>query len=317
MNALEELKRYTRVVADTGSFELMRRFQPLDATTNPSLILKAVESSQYRHLVRDVLQQSREQTTEKQVLRLLVQFGREILAIIPGRVSTEVDAALSFNREATIEQADEILQLYSRHGVSPSRVLIKIAATWEGIRAAEALERRGIACNLTLLFSMTQAMACADAGVSLISPFVGRISDWHKARGLSWDSVNEDPGVQSVRAIYSLYAERGYKTEVMGASFRSVEQVLALAGCDLLTVSPELLEGLMNLGLETPLAAALRPRDLSSLKVPALSELPGLCESDFRLELNEDAMATEKLSEGIRLFRRDGDRLRSLLGEMA
>jgi len=317
MNALEELKRYTRVVADTGSFELMRRFQPRDATTNPSLILKAVESSQYRPLVRDVLQQSRDQTAEKQLLRLLVQFGLEILAIIPGRVSTEVEASLSFNTDATIEQADEILQLYSRHGMSPSRVLIKIAATWEGIRAAEALERRGIRCNLTLVFSMPQAMACADAGVTLISPFVGRISDWHKARGLSWDSVDEDPGVQSVRAIYARYAERGYKTQVMGASFRSIEQVLALAGCDLLTVSPELLEGLMNQQLGKPLEPVLVPRDLSSLQTDALTEQPLLSESNFRLQVNEDAMATDKLSEGIRLFKRDGDKLRALLGEMA
>lgn len=317
MNALEELKRYTRVVADTGSFELMRRFQPVDATTNPSLILKAVESSQYRPLVRDVLQQSRNQTAEKQLLRLLVQFGLEILAIIPGRVSTEVEASLSFNTDATIEQADEILQLYSRNGISPSRVLIKIAATWEGIRAAEALERRGIGCNLTLVFSMPQAVACADAGVTLISPFVGRITDWHKARGQSWDSVDEDPGVQSVRAIYALYAERGYKTEVMGASFRSIEQVLALAGCDLLTVSPELLEGLMNQRLGKLLEPVLVPRDLSSLQTNASAERPLLGESNFRLQVNEDAMATDKLSEGIRLFKRDGDKLRALLGDMA
>jgi transaldolase len=317
MNALEELKRHTRVVADTGSFELMRRYQPLDATTNPSLILKAVESSQYRPLVRDVLQQSRDQSAGKQLLRLLVQFGLEILQIIPGRVSTEVDAALSFNTNATIQQADEILELYSRHGVSPARVLIKIAATWEGIRAAEVLERRGVACNLTLLFSRPQAMACANAGVTLISPFVGRISDWHKARGVTWSGVDEDPGVQSVRAIYALYSERGYKTEVMGASFRSVEQVLALAGCDLLTVSPELLEGLMSRELQGPLDPALLPRDLSSLNgVPRLQE-SSLGESDFRLQVNEDAMATDKLSEGIRLFQRDGERLRTLLGEMA
>ena len=315
MNALDELKRHTRVVADTGSFELMRKFQPLDATTNPSLILKAVESSQYRPLVRQVLQQSRGEPLDVQLLRLVVQFGLEILAIIPGRVSTEVDAALSFNTEATIAQADDILQLYSRHGISPSRVLIKIAATWEGIRAAEALERRGIACNLTLLFSMPQAMACADAGVTLISPFVGRITDWHKARGASWDTVEDDPGVQSVRAIYSRFAERGYGTEVMGASFRSVEQVLALAGCDLLTVSPELLEGLMNQELQQPLAPALPSRDLETLtKSP--SEAPYLDEPSFRLQVNEDAMASEKLAEGIRVFKRDGDRLRALFGEL-
>lgn len=316
MNALDELKRHTRVVADTGSFELMRRFQPIDATTNPSLILKAVESSQYRPLVRQVLQQSRGEPLDVQLLRLVVQFGLEILAIIPGRVSTEVDAAQSFNTEATIAQADDILQLYSRHGISPSRVLIKIAATWEGIRAAEVLERRGIACNLTLLFSMPQAMACADAGVTLISPFVGRITDWHKARGVSWDRVEDDPGVQSVRAIYSRFAERGYGTEVMGASFRSVEQVLALAGCDLLTVSPELLEGLMNQELQQPLTPALPSRDLNTLtKTP--SEAPCFDEPSFRLQVNEDAMACEKLAEGIRVFKRDGDRLRALFGELA
>jgi transaldolase len=293
----------------------MRKFQPLDATTNPSLILKAVESSQYRPLVRQVLQQSRGEPLDVQLLRLVVQFGLEILAIIPGRVSTEVDAALSFNTEATIAQADDILQLYSRHGISPSRVLIKIAATWEGIRAAEALERRGIACNLTLLFSMPQAMACADAGVTLISPFVGRITDWYKARGASWDTVEDDPGVQSVRAIYSRFAERGYETEVMGASFRSVEQVLALAGCDLLTVSPELLEGLMNQELQQPLAPALPSRDLETLtKSP--SEAPYLDEPRFRLQVNEDAMASDKLAEGIRVFKRDGDRLRALFGEL-
>ena len=316
MNALDELKRHTRVVADTGSFELMRRFQPLDATTNPSLILKAVESSQYRPLVRQVLQQSRGESLNVQLLRLVVRFGLEILAIIPGRVSTEVDAALSFNKEATIAQADDILQLYSRHGISPSRVLIKIAATWEGIRAAEALERRGIACNLTLLFSMPQAMACADAGVTLISPFVGRITDWHKARGASWDAVEDDPGVQSVRAIYSRFAERGYGTEVMGASFRSVEQVLALAGCDLLTVSPELLEGLMNQELQQPLTPPLPSRDLKTLtRTP--SGAACLDEPRFRLQVNDDAMACEKLAEGIRVFKRDGDRLRALFGELA
>jgi transaldolase len=316
MNALDQLKRHTRVVADTGSFELMRRFQPLDATTNPSLILKAVESSQYRPLVRQVLQQSRGESLDFQLLRLVVRFGLEILDILPGRVSTEVDAALSFNTEATIAQADDILQLYSRHGISPSRVLIKIAATWEGIRAAEVLERRGIACNLTLLFSMPQAMACADAGVTLISPFVGRITDWHKARGVSWDRVEDDPGVQSVRAIYSRFAERGYRTEVMGASFRSVEQVLALAGCDLLTVSPELLEGLMNQELQQPLTPVLPSRDLNTLtKTP--SEAPCFDEPSFRLQVNEDAMACEKLAEGIRVFKRDGDRLRALFGELA
>lgn len=306
-SALDLLKQFTTVVADTGRFDLMAQYQPQDATTNPSLILKAVATPGGQALMRSVLDRTASaDTVEQRVLDLLVAFGCEILSIIPGRVSTEVDALLSFDTEATIRQAMAIVRAYERVGVDPKRVLIKIASTWEGIAAARQLEREGIACNLTLLFSMAQAMACADAGVTLISPFVGRISDWAKAKGQTWASADQDPGVQSVQRIFQVYKSQGIQTQIMGASFRNTAQVMALAGCDLLTVSPELL---------TELAAQPAAEDF----VPALvagqtaeRALP-LTESAFRFELNQDAMASEKLAEGIRLFYADGEKLKGLL----
>lgn len=317
MNALDALKKVTTVVADTGSFALMRAFTPQDATTNPSLILKAAIDPQYADLL------TRVRGKADAVDRLLIAFGVEILKIIPGRVSTEVDARLSFDTQATIAHAHSLIDLYAAQGIAADRVLIKIAATWEGIRAAQVLENQGIACNLTLLFSQVQAKACAEAAVTLISPFVGRITDWHKARGSVWSSVEEDPGVLFVRSVYEDYQSRGVQTEVMGASFRSAAQVLALAGCDLLTVSPELLAELQSL----PSAPAspqiltsappLTPRKIGP-RLPGRARAlrgpgEGLHESDFRFGLNEDAMATEKLAEGIRSFARDGQKLRDLV----
>lgn len=303
MNALEALRQFTIVVADTGSFESMRAYTPQDATTNPSLILKAVEDPRYARLVEEA------RGMDDWLNALLVMFGVEILRIIPGRVSTEVDARLSFNTQGTITQAQKLVTLYAEHGISSDRVLIKIAATWEGIRAAEILEREGIHCNLTLIFSMVQAQACAEAGVTLISPFVGRISDWHKARGMAWEDVNEDPGVLSVRKIFEAFRLRNVSTEVMGASFRSTAQVLALAGCDLLTVSPELLSQLQSMTVPDDFQPALSPRPRAKVKTPVVWSDRPLEAALFRFMMNEDAMATEKLAEGIRVFARDGDRL--------
>jgi transaldolase len=306
-SALDLLKQFTTVVADTGRFDLMAQYQPQDATTNPSLILKAVNTPGGESLVQAVFKQGGSvASSDQRVLDLLVAFGCEILRIIPGRVSTEVDARLSFDTQATVRQAMAIVQAYQRVGVDPKRVLIKIASTWEGIAAAKQLEREGIACNLTLLFSMAQAMACADAGVTLISPFVGRISDWAKAKGQTWDSADQDPGVQSVQRIFQIYKSQGIQTQIMGASFRNTAQVMALAGCDLLTVSPELL---------TELAAQPAPEGFVPALVAGLTSeraLP-LTESDFRFDLNQDAMASEKLAEGIRLFYADGEKLKVLL----
>ena len=320
MNALDALKMVTTVVADTGSFALMRAFTPQDATTNPSLILKAATDPQYGELL------GRVRGKADAVDRLLIAFGVEILKIIPGRVSTEVDARLSFDTQATIAHAHSLIDLYAAQGIAADRVLIKIAATWEGIRAAQVLENQGIACNLTLLFSQVQARACAEAAVTLISPFVGRITDWHKARGAVWSSVEEDPGVLFVRGVYGDYQSRGVQTEVMGASFRSAAQVLALAGCDLLTVSPELLAELQSLPSppdastsppDKPTAPPLTPREIGP-RLPGRARGlrgagEGLEESDFRFGLNEDAMATEKLAEGLRSFARDGQKLRDLV----
>lgn len=317
MNALDALKQVTTVVADTGSFALMRAFTPQDATTNPSLILKAATDPQYADLL------TRVRGKADAVDRLLIAFGVEILKIIPGRVSTEVDARLSFDTQATIAHAHSLIDLYAAQGIAADRVLIKIAASWEGIRAAQVLENQGIACNLTLLFSQVQAKACAEAAVTLISPFVGRITDWHKARGSVWSSVEEDPGVLFVRSVYEDYQSRGVQTEVMGASFRSAAQVLALAGCDLLTVSPELLAELQSLpsAPTSPQiltsAPPLTPRKIGP-RLPGRARAlrgpgEGLHESDFRFGLNEDAMATEKLAEGIRSFARDGQKLRDLV----
>lgn len=300
MNALEALREHTVVVADTGDFSRMATFAPRDATTNPSLILKAVAQPAGADLYSRVVS-GHHGSPQERMLDLLVAFGIEILRVIPGRVSTEVDARLSFDTKGTIDQALSIMQRYAAAGIDASRVLIKVAATWEGIRAAEKLELRGIRCNLTLLFSTPQARACADAGVTLISPFVGRITDWHKAQGETWKSVHEDPGVRSVQAIFTDYKRRGIKTEVMGASFRNAEQVLALAGCDLLTVSPEILSQLQSMPV---------PADFAPIKpeAAAVTEKNGkpMTEPDFRYGLNDSAMATEKLADGIRLFAKDG-----------
>jgi transaldolase len=305
MSLLESLRRVTVVVADTGDIEAIRQHQPQDATTNPSLLLKAAQQAEYQPIVEaarqgaDRVSGSDEARTEAFLDRLAVGFGTEILTIIPGRVSTEVDARLSFDIEGTIAKARQLIELYAHAGVARERVLIKIASTWEGIRAAEQLEREGIHCNLTLLFSFAQAVACAEAGVTLISPFVGRIYDWYKkARGAEIPPA-EDPGVASVTRIYDYYKKHGYRTQVMGASFRRVEQILALAGCDLLTISPELLVELGALpGEVTPV---LTPAGAQACAEPRLH----LDERTFRWMHNQDAMAVEKLSDGIRRFNVD------------
>ena len=312
MNQLDALKRHTTVVADTGDFLQMAQYQPRDATTNPSLILKAALKPDYAPLVDEVLARHRDRPLDERVDRLLVRFGCEILRIVPGRVSTEVDARLSFDAAATVARARRLIALYEAEGVPRARVLIKIAATWEGIRAAELLERDGIHTNLTLLFSFCQAVACADAGVQLISPFVGRIYDWHKARaGAQWDEAASaganDPGVLSVRRIYEYYKHFGIKTEVMGASFRNIGQIQALAGCDLLTISPDLLAQLQ--ASEAPLSKALDAKAAASAAVHAVS----YNEAGFRYALNQDAMATEKLAEGIRAFAVDAGKLDQMI----
>ena len=312
MNQLDALKRYTTVVADTGDFLQLEQFQPRDATTNPSLILKSVQKPEYAHLLADTVARFRDRPLDEIVDRLLVRLGCEILARVPGRVSTEVDARLSFDTAATVARAERLIELYQAAGIDTSRVLIKIAATWEGIQAAAALERRGIHCNLTLLFSFGQAVACGQARVQLISPFVGRIYDWYKKQaGSSWDEAAmagaNDPGVRSVRQIYEFYKHFGIATEVMGASFRNVGQIQALAGCDLLTISPELLAQLS--ASEAALERALDPQAAAALELPFVQ----YDEAAFRLALNEDAMATEKLAEGIRAFCADALKLEQLI----
>jgi len=308
MNALEQLKQYTVVVADTGNFLQLAQFTPRDATTNPSLILKAVQQSEYAPLLAETVQARRAQPVDEIVDAVLVRFGCEILKIVPGRVSTEVDARLSFDRESTLARARRIMGLYEAAGIPRERVLIKIASTWEGIQAARALEAEGIRCNLTLLFSFCQAVACGEAGVQLISPFVGRIYDWaKKAAGAHWDEAahtgENDPGVKSVSTIYTYYKRFGIRTEVMGASFRNVGQILALAGCDLLTISPELLAALQASDATVP--RRLDPERAAHTELARLS----LDERAFRWALNEDAMATEKLAEGIRAFAADATKL--------
>ncbi len=306
-SALEQLKRITVVVADTGDFATMREFAPQDATTNPSLILKAVQMAEYRALLDQAVKDHGATGSGAVMDNLLVLFGCEILKIVPGRVSTEVDARLSFDTDGTVAKAREIIAIYEAAETSRERVLIKIASTWEGIRAAAVLQREGINCNLTLLFSLVQAIACADAGVKLISPFVGRILDWHKAKTGKEYTGAEDPGVQSVTEIYAYYKKFGHKTEVMGASFRNIGEIIELAGCDLLTISPQLLAEL---------------RDSDRTVVRKLS--PGLAaghpvseqsadEKSFRFHLNEDAMATEKTAEGIRAFSADIVKLEKLV----
>ena len=308
MNQLEALKAFTTVVADTGDFKQLAAFQPQDATTNPSLILKAVQKPEYAPLLKETVAAHRGKPLDEVVDRLLVRFGTEILSIIPGRVSTEVDARLSFDEDATYTRAERLIELYQAAGVPTDRVLIKIASTWEGIRAAERLQQRGINCNLTLLFSFCQAVACGQARVQLISPFVGRIYDWYKKQaGAGWDEAAmagaNDPGVQSVTRIFNHYKRHGIATEVMGASFRNAGQITALAGCDLLTISPELLAQLA--ATEAPL-----PRELDAAAARAL-DLPPVQydEPAFRLALNQDTLATEKLAEGVRAFIADPGQL--------
>lgn len=312
MNQLEQLKALTTVVADTGNFKQLAQYAPRDATTNPSLILKAVQQPDYAPLLRAVVAAHPGAALDEQVDRVLVRFGCEILAIVPGRVSTEVDARLSFDTAATVARARRLMALYAAEGIGPERVLIKIAATWEGIAAARELERSGIHCNLTLLFAQCQAVACGDAGVRLISPFVGRIYDWYKKQaGAAWDEAAmagaADPGVGSVRQIYTYYKRHGIATEVMGASFRNVGQILALAGCDLLTISPELLATLQ--ASEAPVAPALDAATARDADVPRVH----YDEPAFRWALNQDAMATDKLAEGIRAFAADADKLDELI----
>ena len=308
MNQLEQLKQYTTVVADTGDFQSIKAYAPQDATTNPSLILKAVQKPEYRPLLEKTIADFPNASTEEIVDRLLIAFGTEILKFVPGRVSTEIDAALSFDTEATVAKGRELIALYEAAGIQRSRVLIKIASTWEGIRAAEILEQDGIRCNLTLLFSLCQAVACAEAGVQLISPFVGRIYDWYKkSTGTDYQGA-DDPGVQSVKRIYQYYRKFGYKTEVMGASFRNTSQILELAGCDLLTISPDLLQKLADTegAVERKLVADANA-DIDKI---------ALDEKTFRFMLNEDAMATEKLAEGIRAFCADSGKLKKMIEEM-
>ncbi|EYC52337.1 transaldolase [Hylemonella gracilis str. Niagara R] len=312
MNQLEALRQYTVVVADTGDFRQLAAYAPQDATTNPSLILKAVQKPDYAPLLKDTVTRHPGLPMDEIVDRLLVRFGREILALIPGRVSTEVDARLSFDVAATVARAKRILALYRAEGVDTRRVLIKVAATWEGIQAAAALEREGVHTNLTLLFSFAQAVACGQAGVRLISPFVGRIYDWYKKNaGAAWDEAANaganDPGVRSVRRIFEHYKRFGIHTEIMGASFRNVGQITALAGCDLLTIAPELLAQLA--ASEAPVTRHLDPAAARALDLsPVLYD-----EAGFRYALNEDAMATEKLAEGIRAFAADAVKLEQLI----
>ena len=306
MNLLDQLKQMTRVVADTGDFESMVQYQPIDATTNPSLIYAAAQKPEYASLVNRAIAFSKqkykgdEKQLEVSLDKLAVDFGLEILKIVQGRVSTEVDARLSFDTRGTIEKAKELIALYESEGVDRERILIKIASTWEGIRAAEELEKEGIHCNLTLLFSIGQAIACANAGVTLISPFVGRIYDWYrKNRGVDDIPPAEDPGVLSVKQIYNYYKKHGYQTEIMGASFRNIGEIIELAGCDLLTISPGLLNELENMNGELTLKLDEKSSALMDIEKIEMDE------KSFRWMLNQDAMATEKLAEGIRNFTAD------------
>ena len=309
MNQLQQLKQFTTVVADTGDFQSIKQFTPQDATTNPSLILKAVQKPEYKHLLENAIREFPGMSTEEVIDRVLVAFGNEILKIIPGRVSTEVDAALSFDTEATVAKGRELIALYEAAGTARERVLIKIASTWEGIRAAEVLQKEGIRCNMTLLFALPQAIACAQAGAQLISPFVGRIYDYYKkSTGIDYMGA-EDPGVQSVKRIYDYYRQFGYQTEVMGASFRNTSQILELAGCDLLTISPDLLQKLAE-------TEGTVERKLGADATSAAEQELALDEKTFRFMMNEDAMATEKLAEGIRAFCVDSGKLKQIIAGM-
>ena len=317
MNLLEQLKKLTTVVADTGDFISMEEYKPMDATTNPSLIYAVSQNPRFAPLLREAITYAKGQSDDEDAQldiamdRVAVNFGLKILEIVPNRVSTEVDARLSFDKEASIAKARDLIALYEAEGISRDRVLIKLAATWEGIRAAEVLEKDGIHCNLTLLFSFAQAVACADAGVKLISPFVGRILDWHKNdRGVEEIAPEEDPGVLSVKKIYNYYKKFDYKTEIMGASFRNIGEITELAGCDLLTISPALLNELSTT------EGTLKPQLTPELAKESDLEKITVDEKTFRWMLNEDAMATEKLAEGIRNFTADIIRLEKQVKSM-
>ena len=313
MNQLDQLKQWTKVVADTGDFQSMDEYKPQDATTNPSLILAASNDSKYRYLIDQAVSDTKDSglsghaLVEATIDRVLILFGNEILKIVPGRVSTETDARLSFDCDGTVEKARELIRIYEETGTDRSRVLIKIASTWEGIKAAEILQKENINCNLTLMFSLAQAIACAQADIKLVSPFVGRIYDWYKAKNNTDYTGADDPGVQSVTEIFHYYKKFGHETEVMGASFRNTSQIIELAGCDLLTISPKLLEKLQNddSSIERKLDAAVsRDKDIQKIDCD---------EKTFRWMMNEDAMATEKTAEGIRKFSVDIVKLEALI----
>ena len=312
-NQLDQLKQYTTVVADTGDFEAMREYQPQDATTNPSLILKAAQQEQYAPLVDQAVTDlkggplSGAALTEAIIDQVLINFGKEILNIVPGRVSTEVDARLSFDEAGTIEKAKQLIGMYEKEGIGRERILIKIASTWEGIEAAAKLQKEGINCNLTLMFCLAQAVACAEGGIKLISPFVGRIYDWYKKETGTEYTGAEDPGVQSVQQIYAYYRKFGFETEVMGASFRNTGQIIELAGCDLLTIGPDLLEQLQN--TEGDVVRKLDPAAAAASDIEKLD----LDEKSFRYLLNDDAMATEKTAQGIRAFAADIVKMEALI----
>jgi transaldolase len=318
MSKLEQLKTMTTVVADTGDFETIAEYKPQDSTTNPSLLYKAAQMPHYRELVEDAVSFGKDRGNNEDeharwtMDKLAVNFGAEILKIVPGRVSTEIDARLSFDTDATVARAEGLIELYDQVGIDArERVLFKIASTWEGIRAAERLEKQGVHCNLTLLFSFAQAVACAEAGVTLISPFVGRILDWYKhAENVAGYPADEDPGVKSVTQIFNYYKRHGYATIVMGASFRNLDEILELAGCDYLTIAPKLLAELAE--ADGPVPRKLDPDAARGMDIPPVS----YDEKAFRWELNEDAMATEKLAEGIRLFAADTQKLESFTREI-
>lgn len=306
MNKLEQLRTMTTVVADTGDIDSIKQYKPTDATTNPSLLYKAAQLPQYQSLVKSAIKYAKSQSSTSELNiedildKIAVNFGVKILKIIPGRISTEVDARLSFDTEATVRRAKKIIDMYKDAGINKDRILIKIASTWEGIKAGEQLEKEGIHCNLTLLFGISQAIACADAGITLISPFVGRILDWFKAaEGVESYPANEDPGVLSVSAIYDYLKKYDYTTTIMGASFRNLEEILELAGCDLLTISPGLMDKLQQ--EEGEVIQKLNATEAKSMDIEKMD----INEAQFRWMMNEDAMATEKLAEGIRNFTKD------------
>jgi transaldolase len=315
LNQLEQLKRLTKIVADTGDFATLKEYEPQDATTNPSLIFKAAQMPEYKHLVEKAIADTKKLGLNRQAMatrvadELLILFGVEILKMIPGRVSTETDAALSFDVDGLVAKARQFISMYEQNGIGRERILIKIASTWEGTRAAQILQKEDINCNMTLLFSLPQAIACAEAGARLISPFVGRILDWYKKSTGKDYAATEDPGVKSVRAIYAYYKKFGYKTEVMGASFRNAGEILELAGCDLLTISPQLLGELK--GSTATVERKLSPEIAKESKLERVT----LDEKTFRWLLNEDAMATEKTAEGIRNFHADAMKLEKLVSE--